>query len=73
MILEQKLAKGFTSNNKGDGPLMWEIRYISRKYTPKRRRLSTKLFKREAESALNEPPLKRQRFSILLISPMLNR
>ena len=61
IILEQKLAKGFSSNIEGDGPLMSEIRYVRRKYTPKRRRLSTKLLKRQAETALDEPPLKRQR------------
>ena len=38
-----------------------QIRYMRQKFTPKRRRFSTKLLKVEAESALNEPPLKRQR------------
>ena len=37
------------------------IRYISRKYTIKRRRLSSIPLKREAISALDEPPSKRQR------------
>ena len=61
ILLELKLAKGFSSNIQGDGPLMSEIRYIRRKYTPKRRRFSPKLLKREAETALDEPSLKRQR------------
>ena len=40
---------------------MSEIRYIRRNYTPKSRRLSTKLRKREAETELDELPLNRQR------------
>ena len=60
IILERKLAKGFSSNIEGGRPLMSEIRYIRRNYTPKRRRLSTKLLKREAESAVDELPIKRQ-------------
>ena len=66
IILERKLAKGFFSSIEGDGPLMSEIRYIRRKYTPKRRRLSTKLLTQEAESALDEPRLKRQRIFIIV-------
>ena len=54
-------AKEFSSNVEGDGPLTSVIRYISRKYTIKRRRLSSIPLKREAISALNEPPSKRQR------------
>ena len=65
------LAKEFSSNNQGDGPLMCEIRYFRHKYTPKHRRLSTKILKREAKTALDKLPLKRQQ--ILLISRILNR
>ena len=61
IILEPKLAKRFSSNIEVDGPLMSEIRYFRRKYTPKLRRLSTKLLTWEAESGLDKPPLKRQR------------
>ena len=67
------LAKEFSSNNQGDGPLMCEIRYFRHKYTPKHRRLSTKILKREAKTALDEPPSSENEFSILLISRMLNR
>ena len=73
IILKRKLTKKFSSNNECDGSLMSEIKYIRRKYTPKRRKTFNKLnpfLKREAESAFDEPNLKRQR--ILLISRMLN-
>ena len=60
-ILERKLVKGFSSNIEGDRPLTSSIRYIRRKYTVKRRKLSRKPLKRGAESALDEPPFKRQR------------
>ena len=61
IIFERKLAKGFSSNVEDDGPLTSEIRYIKRKYTVKRRRLSSKPLKRDAISALEEAPFKRQR------------
>ena len=48
-------------NVEGDGPLTSEIRYIRRKYTVKRRRISSISLKREAISALDEPDFKRQR------------
>ena len=66
IIFERKLAKGFSSNNEGDGPLTSDIRYIRyirRKYTVKHRRLSSKPLKRGAKSALDEPPLKWQRIN----------
>ena len=40
IILEHKLAKGFSSNVEGDGPTISEIRYIKSKRTFKRRRLN---------------------------------
>ena len=56
IIFERRHAKGFASNVEGDGPLTSAIRYISNNYTTKHRRLSSKPLKREAASALDEPP-----------------
>ena len=59
--LELKLAKGFSSNIKGDGPMSSEMRYVRQKYKPKRRRLSRKNLKRDAEHIPNKSLPKRQR------------
>ena len=59
--LELKFAKGFSSNMKGDEPMSSDMRYARQKYMPKRRRLSRKNLKREAENIPNESLLKRQR------------
>jgi len=61
LALELKLLKGFSSNIEGDGPLASEVRYVRRKYTPKRRRLSSKHLKRGAENTLDESLGKRRR------------
>lgn len=61
LALELKLLKGFSSNIEGDGPLASEVRYVRRKYTPKRRRLSSRHLKRGAENTLDEYLGKRRR------------
>ena len=60
LTLELKLAKGLSSNTKGDWP-MAEMRYARQKNVPKHRRFSRKHLKREDESIPNESLLKRQR------------
>ena len=66
IIFQHKLAKGFSSNIKGDGPMMSKVRYICSKRKHRRLNNSTTEEVRVSKRTLNDgpvPPFKLSRYA----------